>query len=134
MIYHINRATVKATATPEQIEAVLESWRNQGRSNPAVKSFVVGREHGGDYTYSAVFVVEDLDGLFAYLTHPSTYETDRLGLNLGERLEIFDVSDDDDPELNAKIQDLHRRRNELNPQVARMLADVPSYTGAGVDD
>ncbi|MEU9241528.1 Dabb family protein [Streptomyces shenzhenensis] len=134
MIYHINRATVKATATPEQIEAVLESWRNQGRSNPAVKSFVVGREHGGDYTYSAVFVVDDLDGLFAYLTHPSTYETDHLGLNLGERLEIFDVSDDDDPELNAKIQDLHRRRNELNPQVARMLADVPSYTGAGVDD
>src|SRR4051812_39793499 len=33
-IYHINRTTMKATATPEQIEAALESWRNQGRSNP----------------------------------------------------------------------------------------------------
>jgi hypothetical protein len=44
---------MKATATPEQIEAALESWRNQGGSNPAVKSFVVGRDHGGDYTYSA---------------------------------------------------------------------------------
>ncbi|MEU2325645.1 Dabb family protein [Streptomyces althioticus] len=134
MIHHVNRATMKATATPEQIEAALESWRDQGRSNPAVKSFVVGRDHGGDFEYSAVFVVEDLDGLFAYLTHPTTYRTDRLGLHLVERLEIFDVSDDDDPDLNAKIQELHRRRNELNPQVTGLLADVPAYTGAGVDD
>ena len=134
MIYHINRAAMKATATPEQIEAALESWRTQGRSNPAVKSFIVGRDHGGDYAYSSVFVVEDLDGLFEYLTHPTTYQTDHLGLNLVERLEIFDVSDDDDPDLNAKIQELHRRRNELNPEVAGMLADVPAYTGSGVDD
>ncbi|AEM86787.1 Dabb family protein [Streptomyces violaceusniger] len=134
MLYHINRATMKATATPEQIEAALESWREQGRSNPAIKSFIVGRDHGGDYEYSAVFVVEDLDGLFAYLTHPTTYQTDHLGLNLVERLEIFDVSDDDDPELDAKIQELHRRRNELAPEVAGMLADVPAYSGSGVND
>lgn len=134
MIFHINRATMKATATPEQIEAALESWRNQGRSNPAIKSFVVGRDHGGDHEYSAVFAVADLDGLFAYLTHPTTYETDHLGLHLVERLDIFDISDDDDPELNAKIQELHRRRNELNPEIAGMLAEVPAYTGSGVDD
>ncbi|MDP9793618.1 hypothetical protein J2S43_002130 [Catenuloplanes nepalensis] len=134
MIYHINRATMKTTATPEQVEAALESWREQGRSNPAVKSFIVGRDLGGDYAYSAVFAVEDLDGLFAYLTHPATYRTDQLGLSLVERLEIFDVSDDDDPELNTKIEELHRRRNELNPEVAGMLAEVPAYTGAGLDD
>ncbi|MEU4252865.1 Dabb family protein [Amycolatopsis sp. NPDC026612] len=134
MIYHVNRATMKATATPEQIEAALESWRIQGRSNPAIKSFIVGRDHGGDYAYSSVFVVEGIDGLFEYLTHPTTYQTDHLGLHLVERLEIFDVSDDDDPELNAKIQELHRRRNELNPEVAGMLADVPAYTGSGVDN
>jgi hypothetical protein len=124
---------MKDTATATQVEAALEGWREQGRSNPAIKSFVVGREHGGDYTYSAVFVVEDLDGLFAYLTHPTTYQTDHLGLNLVERMEIFDITDDEDPDLNDKIQELHRRRNELNPQVAGMLAEVPSYTGSGVD-
>uniref|UniRef100_A0AAU3H3E6 Dabb family protein n=1 Tax=Streptomyces sp. NBC_01401 TaxID=2903854 RepID=A0AAU3H3E6_9ACTN len=133
MICHINRATMKATVAPEQIEAALESWREQGRSNPAVKSFVVGRDHGGDYEFSAVFVVEDLDGLFAFLTHPTTYRTDRLGLTLVERLEIFDVSNDDDPELDEKIQELHRRRNELNPAVAGLLADVPAYSGSGMD-
>ena len=134
MIYHINRATLKATATPEQIEAALESWRTQGRSNPVIKSFIVGRDHGSDYAYSSAFVLEDLDGLFEYLTHPTTYQTDHLGLNLVERLETFDISDDNDPDLNAKIQELHRRRNELNPEIAGMLADVPAYTGSGVDD
>ena len=76
----------------------------------------------------------DLDGLFEYLTHPTTYQTDHLGLNLVERLETFDVSDDDDPDLSAKIQALHRRRSELNPEIAGMLADVPAYTGSGVGD
>ncbi len=80
-----------------------------------------------------MFVVADLDGLFGYLMHPTTYQTDHLGLHLVERLEIFDVGDDNDPGLNAKIQQLHRRRNELNPEVAGMLADVPAYTGSGVD-
>jgi len=134
VIFHINRVTMKADATAEQIEAALDSWRNQGRTIPAVKSFIVGRDHGGDYQYSAVFVVEDLDGLFAYLTHETTYQTDHLGLDLVERLDIFDVSDDGDPELYAKIQDLHRRRNEHNPEIARMLADVPTYVGAGLDE
>jgi hypothetical protein len=90
VIHHIDRATMEATATPEQIEAALESRRAQGRSNPAVKSFIVGRDHGGDY--------------------------------------------DDDPDLNAKIREPHRRRNELNPEVAGMPAAVPAYTGSGVDD
>jgi hypothetical protein len=133
VIYHVNRASMKSTATPEQVEAALESWRNQGRSIPAVKSFVVGRDLGGAYQVSSVFAVEDLDGLFEYLTHPTTYETDHLGLDLVERLDIFDVSDDDDPELNAKIEELHRRRNALNPEIAGMLADVPDYRGAGVE-
>ncbi|GAA4734003.1 Dabb family protein [Nocardioides endophyticus] len=134
MIYHINRVSMKPSATAEQVEAALQSWRNQGQTIRAVKSYVVGRDLGGDYEYSAVFAVEDLDGLFEYLTHPTTYETDHLGLSLVERLDIFDVSDDNDPELNAKIQELHRRRNALNPEIASMLADVPTYKGAGVDD
>ena len=57
-----------------------------------------------------------------------------LRATLVERLETFDISDDDDPDLKAKIQELHRRRDELDPEVAGMLADMPAYTGPGVDD
>lgn len=134
MIYHICRAAWKPEATSEDVEAILESWRNQGRTISAIKSHVVGRDFGGDYTHGATFVLEDLDGLFAYLTHPTTYETDGLGLHLVERLDIFDISDDGDPNLNSKIQELHRRRNAHNPEVAAKLADVPTYQGAGIED
>jgi hypothetical protein len=133
VIHHIARATMKATASPEQIEAAVEGWREQGRTIPAVTSYFLGRDHG-DFEHTAIFVVEDLDGVFEYLTHPATYATDHLGLDLVERLEIFDVSDSDDPDLEAKIRELHRRRNALNPQIAEMLVEVPAFRGDGVDD
>jgi hypothetical protein len=39
-----------------------------------------------------------------------------------------------DPDLNAKIQELHCRHHGLNPQIAGMLADVPTFRGVAVDD
>jgi hypothetical protein len=44
------------------------------------------------------------------------------------------IHHDDNPDLNAKIQELHCRRNALNPQIAGMLADVPTFRGAVVDE
>jgi hypothetical protein len=133
MIFHINRATLKPTATPEQVEAALAAWRTMGETIPSVRSYVVGRDHGGDYEYSCVFVLDDLEGLFEYLTHPATYATDAIGLELVERLDIFDISDDNDPELGAKIEELHRRRNEDNPTILDLLGEVPAFRGAGLE-
>jgi hypothetical protein len=132
MIFHINRATLKSTTTSEQVEAALASWRTMGETIPSVRSYVVGRDHGGDYAYSCVFVLDDLAGLFEYLTHPATYATDAIGLELVERLDIFDISDDDDPELGAKIEELHQRRNQANPTIADLLGGVPTFRGAGL--
>lgn len=101
-----------------------------GETIPSVSSYVVGRDHGGDYTSSCVFVLPDLEGLFEYLTHPATYAMDSIGLELVERLGIFDISDDD-PDLGTKIEELHRRRNEDNPTIADLLNDVPTFRGAG---
>lgn len=133
MIYHVNRATLRSTTTPNQVEAALEGWRTMGQTIPSVRSYVVGRDLGGDYVYSCVFVLDDLAGLFEYLTHPATYATDAIGLELVERLDIFDISDDDDPDLGAKIEELHRRRNEANPTIADLLGGVPTFRGAGLE-
>ena len=133
MIHHVCRAAWKPEATQEQKEAALESWRNQGRTIPVVKSFLVGNDLGGEYDHSAIFSVEDLDALFEYLTHPTTYETDNLGMHLLDRLEIFDISDDDDPDLYSKIEALQLRRNEHNPAIAKKLTELPTYLGAGLE-
>ncbi|WP_033340940.1 Dabb family protein [Catenuloplanes japonicus] len=134
MIYHVIRAALKKTASPAQAEAALESWRETGRSVPSVRSWVVGRDHGGEFEYGATFVFDDLDGMFEFLIHPATLRTDLIGLELIENMQIFDISDDDDPALADKIADLHRRRNAHSPEVSGLLADVPTYLGAGVDE
>lgn len=134
MIYHVVRAALKKSTTPEQAEAALESWRETGRSVPSVRSWVVGRDHGGDFEYGATFVFDDLDGMFEFLIHPATLRTDLIGLELIENMQIFDISDDDDPALSDRIAELHRRRNELSPEVSGLLADVPTYLGAGAGE
>jgi hypothetical protein len=62
MIFHINQVTYKAGLSEEQRRAGLEMARQSGAANPAVKSYVVGPELGGEFEYGAVYVVEDLDG------------------------------------------------------------------------
>lgn len=121
MIYHSIRMKAKASVTREQSEEALESMRNQGRVIAAVKSFVVGREFGGEFDWSGVFVIEDLAGYWEYLTHPAHAHTDRIGMPLVEKFESYDVTDDEDPELGAKIADLNRRRYANDPELAALV-------------
>ena len=71
MIYPVNRASYKADVSPEEKRHGLELLRRQGEAIPAVKSFVVGADLGGDYEAGAIFLIEDLDGFWEYLTHPA---------------------------------------------------------------
>jgi hypothetical protein len=130
MIYHGNRFTLKPGADPEQVEVALESLRNQGRSIPAVKSFVVGRDFGGEFEYGATYVLEDLDGYWEYLVHPAHLNTDRVGLPLVEKFVSFDISDDADPELGAKIAALHKRRYDTMPDINNLVSNLPEYVGS----
>ncbi|MFC9428874.1 Dabb family protein [Streptomyces sp. NPDC056987] len=125
MIYHTIRLKAKAGVTEEQVGEALESMRNQGRDIPAVKSFIVGRDFGGDFDCGGVFVIEDLDGYWAYLTHPAHAETDRIGMPLVEKYESYDIVDDHDSEMGAKIADLHRRRYENDPELAALVGEQP---------
>jgi len=128
MIFHINRATFRAGLTEEQLRAGIELLRHAGADNPAVKSYVVGPELGGEFDYGAVYVVEDLDGYWAYLTHPAHLRSELEGIPLIEKFAAFDVSDSDDPDLAEKIAALQVRNYQEHPKVAAMAADAASFT------
>ncbi|GAB2685053.1 hypothetical protein GCM10027271_54440 [Saccharopolyspora gloriosae] len=130
MIYHGNRFTFRADAAPERVEEALESLREQGRAIPAVRSFVVGPDHGGDYDFGAVFVLADLDGYQEYLVHPAHLNTDRVGLPLVDRFASFDITDDPDPGLAGKIAQLHRRRYDGMPDIAALVSGLGEYRGS----
>ncbi|WP_245617390.1 Dabb family protein [Amycolatopsis taiwanensis] len=63
MIYLSARITIKPEVAPEKLEEAVESMRNQGRVIPSVKSFIVGRDFGGEYSFAAIYAIEDLEGL-----------------------------------------------------------------------
>ncbi|MFC3450515.1 Dabb family protein [Amycolatopsis speibonae] len=130
MIYHCNRLTLRPDASPEQVEEALESLRNQGRVIPSVKSFVVGRDFGGDYEWGAVFALEDLEGYWEYLIHPAHRNTDRVGLPLVDKFVSFDVTDDPDPEMAAKIAELHQRRYDNDAELTKLVSDLGEYSGS----
>ncbi|MCE7010341.1 Dabb family protein [Kibdelosporangium philippinense] len=130
MIYHGNRFTLKPYAAPEQVEVAMESLRNQGRVIPSVKSFVVGRDHGGEYEWGATYVIEDLEGYWEYLIHPAHLNTDRVGLPLVDKFVSFDITDELDPDMGAKIAELHKRRYDTMPDISKLVADLGEYTGS----
>ena len=128
MIFHINRMTYKAGLSEEQRRAGLEMARQAGAANPAVKSYVVGRELGGEFEYGAVYVVEDLDGYWAYLTHPAHVRSEMEGIPLIEKFVAIDVSDSDDPQIGEKIAALQARNYQEHPEMAALVAQAPSFT------
>ncbi len=127
MIFHINRITLKDNVSEEQRRAGVEMLRQSGAANPAVKSYVVGPELGGEFEYCAVYVVEDLDGYWAYLTHPAHVREELEGTPNIDKFEAVDVSDSDDPELGEKIAALQARNYQEHPEIAALVAQAPSF-------
>ncbi|HEY4017832.1 MAG TPA: Dabb family protein [Pseudonocardiaceae bacterium] len=128
MIYHFNRVKLKEGVTPQQFEQAVQCLRDQGRI-PVVKSFIVGPEHGSDFDWGAVFVLEDLDAYAEYLNHPAHARLEQIGLPLLTKFDSYDVSDDLDPVLGDKIADLQKRNYEAKPELVTLMADVESHSG-----
>jgi Stress responsive A/B Barrel Domain len=130
MIFHINRATYKADLSEEQRRAGVEMLRQSG-ANPAVKSYVVGPELGGEFEYGAVYVFEDLDGYWAYLEYPAHVREELWGIPHLEKFAAIDVTDSDDPEIGEKIAALQARHAQEHPEIAAEIAQAASFTVPG---
>src|SRR5215468_134352 len=131
MIFHINLLTIKPG--DEQREKGLDLMRQVG-SNPAVKSYVVGPELGGEFEYGAVYVVEDLDSYWAYLEFPAHVHLELWGIPYLEKFAATDVTDSEDPGFGAKIAALQARHAQEHPEIAAEIAAAASFTvpdGAG---
>jgi hypothetical protein len=134
VIFHINLFDVKPGVSEEQRRAGVDMLRQSGAANPAVKSYVVGPELGGEFEYGAVYVVEDLDGYWAYLNHPAHVREELWGIPHLEKFAAIDVSDSDDPGLGEKIAALQARHAQEHPEIAALIAQAASFTvpdGAG---
>ena len=130
MIYHCIRFTVKPEIPEEDRKAALEQMRRHSQAIPSIKSSIAGPDFGGEYDYGAVTLLEDLESYEEFMNHPAHGEMDRVGLPLVDEFVSFDITDDPDPEVGAKIAEIHRRRFENVPEIADLVAGLYSYTGS----
>jgi hypothetical protein len=134
MITHVNRMTFRPEVTEQQRADGLELLRRQGSEIPAVTSWSVGPDVGGDYEYGAVFVLADIEGYWEYLMHPAHFESEKSGLSLIAKFESFDITDDPTPDIRARIAELHARSYRENPAIAELVAQVPSFSAGATPD
>ena len=132
MIFHVNRLTFRPEVTDQQRVEALDRLRRQGTDIDSVISWVVGPDIGGDYEWGAVFTIADLEGYWKYLVHPVHFASEKEGLPLVDRFVSFDITDDGDPEISARIAALHKRSYQENPELAQLVAEVPSFAAGGV--
>ncbi|WP_020672441.1 Dabb family protein [Amycolatopsis nigrescens] len=130
MIYHCIRFTLKPGISEEDKAAGLAQMGEHIHTIPAIKARVVGPDFGGEYEYGAVSLIEDVAGYEEYMNHPAHLAMDRAGLPLVDRFVSFDITDDPDPEVGAKIAEIHRRRFTEIPDIAELVSDLGEYTGS----
>jgi hypothetical protein len=49
---------------------------------------------------------------------------------VADKFVSYDVVDDDDPDMAAKIAALHQRRYDNDPQLTQLVSDLTSYEGS----
>ncbi|TYK50557.1 Dabb family protein [Actinomadura decatromicini] len=132
MIYHQIRIAMKPDVPADEVEHALDLLRQMGRELDAVEFFLVGRDIGGEFDYGAMYALKDVDAYRAYMYAPLHRRIDAVGLPLVANMISQDLTDDPDPEIGAKIAQVHADRFADHPELLELVEDLGSYQGSGV--
>jgi hypothetical protein len=130
MIVHVVRFTLKPNAPKDQVDLAFEQLRKQGREIKAVQLFCVGRDFGGEFDYGAMYVMKDIEGYLEYMMSPIHRKSDEIGLPLVEKFVSMDITDDENPAIGDKIQEIHRNRFANDPALVGLVQNLSSYEGS----
>ena len=130
MIYHCIRMRIKPEVTKQQADVILDRMRRESTNNPLIRSLVIGPDYGGEFDYGAITAVENLADYETMMNDPAHREIDRIGLPLVEKFMSFDITDDGDPVMSAKIAEIHKRRYQEMPDVADLVSGLAGYSGS----
>lgn len=135
MITHIVRMSVRPDVSGAQLAFALQQMTEaSSRIGPeiGVTDGVFGRDLGDGFDFAAVSRLDDLAAYEAMMNHPGHLEVDRIGLPLVDRFHSIDITDDQDPEIDIRIAEIHRRRFERHPSLLRLVEGIDDYQGGGV--
>ncbi|AVH20492.1 Dabb family protein [Nocardia cyriacigeorgica] len=128
MIVHLLRFAFREEVTEQQKELVLATMRRTAGVD-SVEFACVGQDLGdpeSDYTHAYCVGIADLDALERYMHDPVHLAGDPVIIPYLAKVAIGpDISDDPDPELNARIMALHQRKVQMYPEWDRLMATIP---------
>lgn len=130
MIVNLLRFRFKGDVSAEKQEEVLTTMRRTA----SVESVVfgsVGRDIGDPadgFSHAYCAAVADLPALERYLHDPVHLAGDPHILPYFERLSAVRFSDDPDPDLAARIEELHLAKVATYPDWGRALAEITDHT------
>lgn len=130
MIFHSIRFQLKRNVNPDDVAAVLRQLHRMGREIPGIQTYCVGRDIGGHFDYGATFVVNDIEAYRTYMHSPIHRKVDEIGLPLVENMISYDITDDTDETLAAQIAQIHKQRFEGDPELAKLVGGLMSYSGS----
>jgi Stress responsive A/B Barrel Domain len=126
VIAHVLRFSFKDGTSEEDFTAAMEAFRRTARA--ATVSFAVVGPYSGNpadgYTHSAIFGLADLETLERFMYEPAHREADFIVHPHMATFDGFDVSDEYDPDLEAKVMAIRRRRIAADPELAALLGIV----------
>jgi hypothetical protein len=126
LIAHVLRFSFKDGTSEEDFTAAMEAFRKVARA--ATVSFAVVGSYSGNpadgYTHSALFGLADLETLERFMYEPAHREADFIVHPHMATFDGFDVSDEYDPDLEAKVMAIQRRRIAADPELAALLGIV----------
>lgn len=130
MIYHVIRLSLRHDAPEQEVAAALEAMSSSGTQVTSARSALFGRDVGGEFDYAAVSSFETLEEYEQMMNHPAHLEVDRIGLPLVDRFVSFDITDDPDPGIEARIAEIHRRRFADHEDITELVSGIDSYSGS----
>jgi hypothetical protein len=122
VILNVLRLTLKDDTTDDERAEVLAALR-QTASLPWVSFSSVGAEFTDPtgLTIGYVVAIKDLEALEKYMHDPVHLSGDDVILPRVERLSAVRFSDDDDPEIGAKVFALHQAKVARYPEWGRQV-------------
>jgi hypothetical protein len=127
VILHVLRFGFKPEATAKDVSDSLESLRRMGEMETVSFSIVggyLGKPEEG-FSHSVAFGIADLETFERYMYEPVHRQADSIIHPHVSQFDVFDISDDDDPGLEAKIAAIHKRRFDADPALAALIDAIP---------
>jgi hypothetical protein len=131
VIYHQIRIAMKPEVPEDEVQRGLELLRTLGRELDVVEFWLVGRDFGGEFEYGALYALKDIDAYRTYMFAPLHRQIDEAGLPLVAKITSQDLTDDPDPQIGAKIAEVHAARLAGDPGLVDLVEGLGSYEGGG---